>query len=154
MQPMQLNLLLNVDFCALRTSTAICQYMHTVLTPCLLDYEGALGSVCALRGLVAFWQGQCRQLEAQLHIYAEAAASAKRTAAADMAALSADVADREQRLQAAQQMERQLRQQQALLEVRTCLHQAPYTLCSRCRQMCPRECHYIECTGKRQAQHI
>jgi uncharacterized membrane protein len=83
--------------------------------------EGALGSVCALRGLVAFWQGQCRQLEAQLHSSAQAAAAAKRTAAADMAAMSSDVAHIEQRLQAAQQLERQLRQKQVLLEVRKAL---------------------------------
>jgi hypothetical protein len=34
-----------------------------------------------------------------------------------MAASSSDIADREQRLQAAHQVERQLRQKQALLEV-------------------------------------
>jgi hypothetical protein len=77
--------------------------------------------VCALRGFVAFWQGQCRQLETQLHSSAQAAAAAQRTAAADMATMSSDVAHIEQRLQAAQQLERQLRQRQVLLAVRKAL---------------------------------
>jgi chromosome segregation ATPase len=83
-----------------------------------LSNEDALGSVCALRGLVAFWQGQCRQGEAKLHTSAEAEASAKRVAAADMAALASEAANSKHRLQSAQQKERQLQQQLALLEVR------------------------------------
>lgn len=68
---------------------------------------------------MAFWQGQCRQLEARLRTSAQAAAAAQRAAAADTAALSDDIAHGEQRLRAAQQLERQLRQRQVLLEVRS-----------------------------------
>lgn len=97
--------------------------------------EGALGSACALRGLVALWQGQCRQLEVQLRTSAQAAAAAKRTVAADMAALSSDIAHSEQRLQAAQQLERQLRQRQVLLEVSSALILVALFTGRKCQQL-------------------
>lgn len=84
-------------------------------------HGSALASVCTLRGFVAFWRAQCRQQEGQLHEAADAAAAAKRAAAADTAALHSEVADGEQRLQAVHQLERQLRQKQAVLEVQRTL---------------------------------
>lgn len=92
------------------------------------NVAGALGTACALRGLLAFWRGHSAQLEALLGAERDAAAAAKRAAAADAAALNAEIADGKQQLQAAHQLERQLRQKQAALEV---THVLPMTIFSR-----------------------